>query len=66
MKSYSLCYASDKNFGDLICSQGIKRKNSQNYELIKNPLDFIFWKKVELNRLKRKQNRTREQTVQAA
>ncbi len=57
MKSYSLCFANDTNFGDPICSQGVKKKSSPNYEPIKNPLDFIFWKKVELNRKQRKQNK---------
>lgn len=56
MKSFSLCFANDKNFGETICSQGIKKKGSQNYEYIKNPLEFIFWKKVELNRKNRRNN----------
>jgi DNA primase large subunit len=60
MKSYSLCYANDANFGDPICSQGVKKRNSPNYEPIKNPLDFIFWKKVVLNRTQRRKERANQ------
>lgn len=51
LKSFRLCKADDPQFGDKLCLTGGKGKNGKMYP-IKNPInDYIFWKKVELDRI---------------
>ncbi|MHA1796011.1 MAG: hypothetical protein ACTSUK_07860, partial [Promethearchaeota archaeon] len=55
LKSFRLCKADNPQFGDKLCVQGAKWKDGTIHP-IKNPInDYIFWKKVELNRIHRTQ-----------
>ncbi|MHA1601755.1 MAG: hypothetical protein ACTSUI_01980 [Promethearchaeota archaeon] len=55
MKSLHMCFAADPKFGDKICVNGMKKRNGE-IATIQHPIkDYIFWKKVEKNRLLRSQ-----------
>ncbi|MCF2139724.1 MAG: hypothetical protein K9W44_06695 [Candidatus Lokiarchaeota archaeon] len=55
LRSFRLCKADDPKFGDRLCIQGGKRKDG-TFQPIKNPInDYVFWKKVELQRIHRSQ-----------
>ncbi|MHA1719401.1 MAG: hypothetical protein ACTSWX_14680 [Promethearchaeota archaeon] len=63
LKSLHLCMATDPNFGDKLCREGIKRRNGE-IATIQNPAkDFIFWKKVALNRLHKSQIAVQSETL---
>ncbi|MBN2156302.1 MAG: hypothetical protein JW776_09675 [Candidatus Lokiarchaeota archaeon] len=51
LKSIKLCKATDKEYGDPICAEGVYRKGHGDTKVpIKNPKDFVFWKNVEIQR----------------
>ncbi len=50
VKSIDMCKASDKEYGDIICAEGVFRKGEVGRIPIKTPKDFVFWKNVELKR----------------
>ena len=58
MKSYGLCHADHPQLGDKICTEGVYRKGATEPQPIKNPLNFVFWKRVELERQKNKRTWT--------
>ena len=53
LKSFQLCKADDKQFGDELCSKGHYKKIDGQLHLFESPLEYIFWKGVEINRKKR-------------
>ncbi len=55
LKSYHICRDDDPNFGDKLCRDGAKKRNGEIVPIQNPAKDFIFWKKVELNRLHRSQ-----------
>ncbi len=55
LKSYHLCRDDDPNFGDKLCRDGAKKRNGEIVPIQNPAKDYIFWKKVELNRLHRSQ-----------
>ena len=55
LKSYHLCKDDDPNFGDKLCRDGAKKRNGEVVPIQNPAKDYIFWKKVELNRLHRSQ-----------
>jgi len=55
LKSFHLCAATHPDLGDKLCVNGAKRRNGE-ISNIQNPAkDYIFWKKVILNRIHRSQ-----------
>jgi DNA primase large subunit len=50
LKSFQICKANEKDYADEICSKGVHRKGESKPRLINSPLNFIFWKKVEIAR----------------
>jgi DNA primase large subunit len=64
MKTLHLCKAEDPQFGEKLCSKGAKKKDGTILP-IKNPArDYIFWKKVELNRIHHSQVAVIEEVLQ--
>ncbi|WP_371805875.1 hypothetical protein [Candidatus Lokiarchaeum ossiferum] len=63
LKSLHLCYADHKDFGDKLCIKGAKKRNGEIVQMQNPAKDFIFWKKIELNRLHRTQIAIGEQTI---
>ncbi len=55
LKSFHLCRDDDPNFGDKLCRDGAKKNNGEIVPIQNPAKDFIFWKKVDLNRLHRSQ-----------
>ncbi|QEE17981.1 hypothetical protein DSAG12_03819 [Promethearchaeum syntrophicum] len=55
LKSLHLCRATDPNFGDKLCRDGAKKRSGEIVPIQNPAKDFIFWKKVALNRLHRSQ-----------
>ncbi len=55
LKSLHLCYATHPKLGESLCVKGAKKRNGE-IVTIHNPAgDYLFWKKIELNRLHRSQ-----------
>ena len=50
VKSINMCKAKDKDYGDIICAEGVFRKGETNRIPIRSPKDFVFWKKVHIQR----------------
>jgi len=50
LKSIQLCKAMDKDYGDVICAEGVFRKGVVGKVPIKSPKDYVFWKNVEIKR----------------
>lgn len=50
MKSLLICQSQNKTVNERICRDGVIRKGNPNLEFIKNPMEFIFWKKLEIIR----------------
>ncbi len=51
LKSIKLCKAPDKDYGDIICAEGVYRKGHGDQKVpIKSPKDYVFWKNVEFQR----------------
>ncbi|MCP4760375.1 MAG: hypothetical protein GY870_01255 [archaeon] len=57
LQSLQICKADDKKFGDTICIKGVRKKGEPNFQPIKSPHSYIFWKKVEKNREQRQFNK---------
>lgn len=55
LKSERICKAGHPVFGDEICSKGVMKKGEKYH--IKSPLEFLFWKRVELRRKNRDKRR---------
>ncbi len=55
LKSFHLCKDDDPNFGDKLCRDGAKKRSGEIVPIQNPAKDFIFWKKVELNRHLRSQ-----------
>jgi DNA primase large subunit len=53
LKSFQLCKADDKQYGEELCAKGYRKKADNQMHLFESPLEFIFWKGVEINRRKR-------------
>jgi DNA primase large subunit len=57
LKSLNMCKASDPNVGDPLCQKGGRKKDG-TYNPIRHPInDYVFWKRVEQQRLEFKQQR---------
>lgn len=55
LKTLQICKANDSQYGDELCQNGAKKRDGTIMQ-IKNPTrDYIFWKKVQLNRIHRSQ-----------
>jgi DNA primase large subunit len=50
VKTINMCKATDKDYGDIICAEGVYRKGEQGRTPIKSPKDFVFWKNVQIQR----------------
>jgi DNA primase large subunit len=50
LRSIKICKADDKDYGDIICAEGVFRKGHSNRVPIKSPKDYVFWKNVEIKR----------------
>ncbi|MHA1110268.1 MAG: hypothetical protein ACTSRE_04160 [Promethearchaeota archaeon] len=50
VKSIDMCKATDKEYGDIICAQGVFRKGVTGRVPFKSPKDYVFWKNVGIKR----------------
>lgn len=50
LKSFQICKANENGYADEICSKGVYRKGENKPQLINSPLNYIFWKKVQIGR----------------
>jgi hypothetical protein len=63
LKTLQICKASDPQFTEEICAQG-GRKRDGTIVPIRHPIhDYVFWKKVQLNRINRDQAAVIEEVI---
>ena len=59
LKTLNICKATDSQFGEELCPQGALKRDGTRVPIRHPTVDYIFWKKVELNRISRTQSRGR-------
>jgi DNA primase large subunit len=57
MVSMNMCCATHPTYGDPICAEGVRTRKRPEPHKIKNPLNYIFWKRVALDREAREARR---------
>lgn len=58
IKSIDMCKAKDKDYGDIICAEGVYRKGHTGRVPIKSPKDYVFWKSVQIKRAEKEKKTT--------
>jgi DNA primase large subunit len=63
LKTLNICKATDSQFGEELCALGAVKRDGTRVPIRHPNGDYVFWKKVELNRINRAQADTMEQIL---